>query len=164
MTRDHRQSCLGLLLLAALLASGWSLASEKMPETKGRRQVRVSVVIILACEKSTKVAPQLEGVAEEVRKLHNQLKGFRLEKLGCKALKVGDSHQFDLPEGKAMTVVVQRAADKMDQVRLKVKPPLMGEITYETPCGKFLPIVTPLRTKKNELVIVAIRVQPCAGK
>ncbi len=41
---------------------------------------------------------------------------------------------------------------------------MMGAITYETPCGKFLPIETPLRTKKNEMVIIAIRVQPCRGK
>jgi hypothetical protein len=52
----------------------------------------------------------------------------------------------------------------MDRVRLKVGPPMMGEITYEAPCDKFLPIQTPLRTKKNEMVIIAVRVQPCKGK
>ena len=55
------------------------------------------------------------------------------------------------------------SADKMERVRLKVCPPLMGPITYSTPCGKFLPIVTPFRTKNKDLLIIAIRVQPCNG-
>ena len=38
--------------------------------------------------------------------------------------------------------MIKEAADKTDRVRLKVGPPLMSEITYSTPCGKFLPILT----------------------
>jgi len=44
-------------------------------------------------------------------------------------------------------------------------PPQMGDITYQaTGCGKFLPIITPVRTKNNELLIIGVCVQPCAGK
>ena len=47
---------------------------------------------------------------------------------------------------------------------LCVGPPSMGEITYSTPCGKFLPIFTPILTRKGEKVIIAVRVQPCQKK
>ena len=35
----------------------------------------------------------------------------------------------------------------------------MGEITYDTCCGKFLPIITPFRTKDKELLIIAVCVR-----
>ena len=61
-------------------------------------------------------------------------------------------------------MTIKEAGDKMDRVRLKVTPPLMGEICYSTPCGKFLPILTPFRTRNGDHLLVAIRVQPCSGK
>ena len=67
-------------------------------------------------------------------------------------------------EGKTTTITIQQAADKMDRIRLEVGPPKMGKITYSTPCGKFLPILTTHRTKAGETVLIAIRVQPCGGK
>jgi hypothetical protein len=39
----------------------------------------------------------------------------------------------------------------------------MGEITYSTPCGKFLPIMTEYVTKNGQVMILAVRVQPCSG-
>ena len=47
---------------------------------------------------------------------------------------------------------------------MKIEPPLLGEITYETCCGKFLPVITRYRTKDNQLLIIAVRVQMCEGK
>ena len=41
----------------------------------------------------------------------------------------------------------------------------LGDILYDTPCGSFLPIITRYRTeKKKEVLILAICVEPCAGK
>jgi hypothetical protein len=131
---------------------------------KPARKVRISVVIILASENDPKVDKKLECIAREVRKMHPNLKGFRLAKLSCKSLKVGKADTFALVENQSTSITVQKAADKMDRIQLTVGPPMMGEITYSTPCGKFLPIVTPMRTKKGEKVIIAVRVQPCRGK
>ena len=131
-------------------------------EEKGK--VRVCVVVILATESDTKVDKQLGQIAAEVRKLHPKLTGFHIEKVCCKSLAIGEKDQFELLDDQAAAVTVQRGADKDDKVRLKVRPPRMGEITYSTACGKFLPIVTPYRNKANDLLIIAVRVQPCHGK
>ena len=56
---------------------------------------------------------------------------------------------------------MRHAADSKNRVGLTVKAPLQGEIQYTTCCGKFFPIVTRYQTKNKELLIVAIRVQPC---
>jgi hypothetical protein len=133
-------------------------------ETDKPRKVRVSVVVILASEKDDKVDKKLECIAREVRKMHPKLKGFKLVNLSCKSLTVGAADKFDLVEDEQTSITVLRAADKMDRVRLKVGPPMMGQITYSTPCGKFLPILTPVKTKTNEHVLIAVRVQPCNGK
>ena len=127
-------------------------------------KVRVCVVVILATENDKKVDKPLANIAREVRKMRPNLTGFHFEKVCCKSLAVGEKDQFELIDDQSAAVTVQRPADKNDTVRIKVRPPKMGEITYSTACGKFLPIVTPFRTKGNDLLIIAVRVQPCHGK
>jgi hypothetical protein len=163
MTMTTRSSLIfgwGLLLL--LLAAVPALvACEKQ---KAPKKVRVSVVVILASEKDDQIDKKLECIAREVRKTHPRFKGFKMVNLSSKSVAVGSADVFELVEEQQATITVQRAVDKMDRVRLKVGPPMMGEITYSTPCGKFLPILTPFRTKANEQVLIAVRVQPCNGK
>jgi hypothetical protein len=158
--RSRNKVCLGLGLLGLLCAVPIVFGDDPPPD----RKVRVSVVVILASETDTTTDKKLECIAREMTKMHPKLKGFRMGNLACKSLKIGDANVFDLAEGKTTTITIQQAADKMDRIRLKVGPPKMGEITYSTPCGKFLPILTPYRTKANETLIIAIRVQPCNGK
>ncbi len=160
-SRARRSARLGFAWLLLFCAAPAVLACG--PE-KTARKVRISVVVILASETDDKVDKKLQCIAREVRRLHPRLKGFRLEKLSCKSLPVGKADTFSLVEGQATSITVEKAADKMDRIQLTVGPPMMGEITYSTPCGKFLPIVTPLRTRKGEKVIIAVRVQPCRGK
>jgi hypothetical protein len=133
------------------------------PEKKGKR-VRVTVIIILASETDTRVDRKLECIAREVRKMDPKLKGFRMHNLSWKSLPLGKPDTFALVEGQSASITVQKARDKMDRIQLAVGPPMMGEITYSTPCGKFLPIFTPVRTKKGEQVFIAVRVQPCSKK
>jgi hypothetical protein len=145
--------------LPALLGPAACGADE---EVKGK--VRVCMVVILATESDKKIDKQLGPIAAEVRKMHPKLTGFHIEKVCCKSLAIGEKDQFELLDDQSAAVTVQRGADKNDKVRLKVRPPKMGEITYSTACGKFLPIVTPYRNKSNDLLIIAVRVQPCHGK
>ena len=84
--------------------------------------------------------------------------------LSVQSLKFGKAHKFDLVDDQKVCVTVERAGDKMDRVQLKVGPPSMGKITYSTPCGKFLTILTPVVTKNGDAVLIAVRVQPCKGK
>jgi hypothetical protein len=158
---NHR-GC-GLLALLVALAPPLLLPAAP-PANDPARRVRISVVVILASETNADVDPRLTCIANEVKKRHPQLKGFRVAKVCYKSMPVGACESFELVGDQIATITVQGCAVKHDRVRLKVDPPSMGEITYSTPCGKFLPILTPLRTKKNELLIFGVRVQPCKGK
>jgi hypothetical protein len=148
------------VLLLALL----SAPAVQSCDPPKNRQVSVSVLIIYASETDSKIDRDLACIAREARKTYPKFKGFRMGDLCRKSLRVGRAHKFDVGEGQKVCVTVERAADKMDRIRLKVGPPAMGQITYVTPCGKFFPILTPVVTKKGDAVMIAIRVQPCSGK
>jgi hypothetical protein len=144
----------GLGLVAALLATLPARSEEK---------VRVAVITILASEKDDHVDGKLECIARQVRLKCDKLKGFRCDKMTCRSVAVGDQERFDLGHDQTATITIKRGADDCDRIELKVAPPQMGGITYTTACGKFFPIVTPVRTKNNDLLILAVRVQPCRG-
>jgi hypothetical protein len=123
--------------------------------------VQVTVVAILATDKNDKVDEKLERLAREIRKKEPKLKGFRLARVDCKPIPVGQSDKFALVDDEVATITVQRAADKNNQVRIKVKVPRLGAIVYTSVCGKFFPIVTRYWTKDGERLIVALMVGPC---
>jgi len=150
-------------VVLSLLCCLAPLAGACGDDDKKPKQVRISVVVILASEEGNKIDKKLDGIAKEVQKVHPKLKNFDLVNLSCKSLAVGKSDKFDLVEGQTVEVTIQKAADKMDRVCVKVAPPMMGEIVYSTPCGKFLPILTPYRTKNGQTLLIAVRVQPCNG-
>jgi hypothetical protein len=144
------------LVLAALLLGAAPASAEG--------KVRVCVIAILATENNDKVERRLECIAREVQKMNPKLTGFRLKNMSCQSLAVGARDDFKLVEDQVAGVLIVHAADKDNRIQLKVTPPQMGEITYVTACGKFLPIMTPFRTKDGEVLIVGVRVQPCQGK
>jgi hypothetical protein len=128
--------------------------------------VKVSVLSILATDTHDKVHPKVECIAREVRKVEPKLTGFDLARSTCKSVAVGARETFELADNQSATVVIDRwtGEDKKERVQLKITPPMLGEITYTSACGKFLPIVTRHRTANNELLILAVRVQHCSGK
>jgi hypothetical protein len=139
-----------------------TLLAAAPPKAEEKETVQVSVIAILATERDDKIDPKLECIAREVRKTHKKLTGFQLAgTMSRKPLAVGDRDTFDLIADQKVGVTVKRSADEKDRVQVKVAPPQMGEITYDTCCGKFLPIVTPYRTKNKDWLIIAVRVQPC---
>ncbi len=156
----RRSAYLGLGLLSLALAVPGLLAREQDKP----RKVRASIVVILASETDSSIDPKLECIAREVRKTHSKLQGFKMVNFACQSLTVGVPEQFELVEEHQASVTVLNSGDKEGRVQLKVRPPRMGNITYSTPCGKFLTIVTPLQTKAGESILLAVRVQPCGGK
>jgi hypothetical protein len=145
------------LVLAALFSGAATAAAEE--------KVRVCVIAILASEGEDKVDdPKLVCIAREVKKMNPKLTRFRLENMSCQSLPVGVRDNFKLVEDEVASVLILQTADKDNRIQLKVAPPKMGEITYLTACGKFLPIMTPFRTKKDEVLIIGIRVTPCPCK
>ena len=99
-----------------------------------------------------------------MRKTHKKLTGFQMVKITRKSLAIGAKDTFELVGDQKASVTVKQGANETNRVEVKIAPPRMGEITYDTCCGKFLPIVTPFRTKNNDLLILAVHVQPCHEK
>lgn len=150
--------------LALLALPVVSLAAEPPCPAPVPGEVRVSVVAILATERSDKIDKCLEPIAREVQKKNPRLKGFRRVHVDCKPVVIGKTDTFELVADQVALVKVLRGNGKGCRVCLKVTAPRVGGITYETCCGKFLPIVTRFRTKDKDLLIIAVRVQPCPGK
>jgi hypothetical protein len=138
-----------------------SAASAKDEE---KETVEVAVIAILASERDNKIDPKLACIAREVRKTHKELTGFQLATTSRKSLTLGARGIFEMIGDQKVAVTVQQGADEKNRVQVKVGPPGMGEITYDTRCGKFLPIVTRFRTKDRELLILAVCVRPCHDK
>ena len=154
------------LLIAGLLACQSPGGSTPVANGEGTNhaEVKVSVVAVLASETSTEIDSRLKSVAAEVRKKQPQLTGFRLAKMTCKPVAVKGEESFELVAGQQTTVTVLKSADRDNRVQLKVSPPTLGDITYTTACGKFFPIMTHYQTPNKEVLIIAVRVQPCNKK
>ena len=144
--------CCGVLLVLVLLAAAPPKAEEK-------KTVEVSVVAILATERDNNIDPKLACIARQVRKTHKELTGFHLATMSSKSLSIGAKSIFQVIGDQKVGVTVQKGVDEKHRVEVKVSPPGMGEITYDTCCGKFLPIITPFRTKDKELLIIAVCVR-----
>lgn len=148
-------SVLGLIVVVAGSAAQNPSAGKK---------VTVTMVVILASEEGSFVDKKLKAIAEEVRLKRPHLKSFRIKNMEDRSLAPDEKSSFGLVDKKNALVVVKHGADKDNRVGLIVTPPDQNEIVYTSVCGKFLPIVTGYRTKNKELLILAIRVQPCKGE
>jgi hypothetical protein len=147
------------------LGGGWIVLAGLLlaPQAPAAENVKVSVVVIVASETDDKVDPKLECIAREVQRANKNLKGFRLVHMVCKSVPPKVQETYSLIDKQEVGITVDKGADKKDRVQVRIAPPLLGEITYITPCGKFLPIVTRYRPRPDELLIFAVRVQPCEG-
>lgn len=150
--RTVRYCCWALLFLLLPVAAP--------PKDEKKKTVEVSVVAILATDHNNKIDPKLACIARQVRKTHKKLTGFRLATVTCrKALPIGSKGIFEMIGDQKVGVTVEKAAKEKHRVEVKVSPPGMGDITYDTCCGKFLPIITPFHTKNKELLIIAVSVR-----
>ena len=147
----------GFLSVLTGMVSACPCHDEKDP-------VKVTLVVILASEDGNTVDPRLKAIAEEVQKLNPTLKSFTLKSMQSKSLKAGEKVSMPLVENKKLDMQIKHGADKDNRVSLSIFVPNMGEIEYQSVCGKFLPIVTRCKTKEGERLILAIRLQPCRGE
>ncbi len=150
------------VLLLLVPCAAITRADDDWPDEKD--PVKVTLVVVLASEKGDHVDKRLRGLAEEVQKLHPHLKSFTFKTQEIKSIKPNEKVSMLCVEKKMVDLLIKHGADKDNRVTLTVKPPMMSELEYQTVCGKFLPIVTPYKTKKAETLILAIRVEPCQGK
>lgn len=156
--------CLGWTLLVSLIpiesAYGW-ICFKVPPDTKN---VRVSVVAIIASKKPGKIDPRLKCIARHIQKLQPELKSFRTARMSCKTLPVQGTDTFELIIDQKVKITILKNAVAKKKVQLKVEPPTLGAITYTTCCGKFFPIITRYKPKPHERLILAVCVNPCRKK
>jgi hypothetical protein len=155
-----------LIRLLAFLAASMSLVcfAQACDCHDEKDPVKVTLVVILASEEGDTIDPKLKAIAEEVQKKEPQLKNFTLKSMQSKSYKPGEKFSMPLVEDKKVEMLIKHGADKDNRISLSLFAPSMGEIEYKTVCGKFLPIVTPCKTKSKERIILAVRVQPCRGE
>jgi hypothetical protein len=145
---------LSLMLCAAPTAQGCGDDDE----------VRVTVVAIVASEKSDRIDPKLKELANCIQKKYPELKGFRLGKVNRETVEIGKERKFDLGDGKSAAVTVGHGSDEKNRVGIALQLPCCGKCQFETCCGKFFPLKTCQKMKDGECLIVAIRVETCPGK
>jgi hypothetical protein len=148
----------GCLVLALLLGVTAAARAED------KETVRVCVIAILATDKNANVDEDIKCIAKEVRKTNPELTGFKLAKMSCQSVEVGGKKDFELVDDQVAAITIAPPADNDDHYRIKLTPPKLGRITYTSTCRKFLPIKTRYRTKDNELLIIAVSVNPCRRK
>src|SRR5581483_4420019 len=117
-------------------------APPKDTERGDEKSVNVAVIAILATDRNDKIDPKLDCIARQVRKSRKELTGFQLGTMARQSLTIGVKSNFEVVGEQKVGVTVVHGADDKNRVQVKVAPPGMGEITYDTCCGKFLPIVT----------------------
>lgn len=156
------RECLGLIgILIGLNGTGCVQQAKEHP-----KNVKVTVVVILANKHSDKVDPRLVHVAKKIQEKDPEFTGFRLVGIRCESLPVNKRSIVKLIEGQVLEVTIKKSADKFNCVELSLKPPLQGKLEYRAVCSKrFLPIVTRYETrKKKDRLVLAVCVQPCNGK
>jgi hypothetical protein len=124
---------------------------------------KVTIVAIMASANHQDVDPKLQQIAAEVKKHEQSLTGFKILNSQFKSVNVGQKEKFDLINDQSADVTVVAKHEGNKRIRLTVKPPTVGEITYSICYDKFFPIVTRYMSA-NERLIIAIMVQPPKDK
>jgi len=148
-----------LALVAVFIPAVWLWAD---PPDRGDN-IRVTIVPILASDKHRDVDPKLKEIAKEVQKRDAALTGFRLAPARAKPVAVGQKENFALVDDASADVTVLQKDDTQQRIRLAVKAPQVGEITYSTCYDKYFPILTRIATKDGQRLVLAIMVRQ-AGK
>jgi hypothetical protein len=123
--------------------------------------VRVTVVVVLATKADKKVDPALVELAKAVQSHDKGLTGFRVYATEEKSIAVGDSATIALIEKQELKVTVTRPKGADGRIALTLTAPGVEKVTYGCACDKFFPIATDYRTKKGEVVVVAVMAKPC---
>jgi hypothetical protein len=152
---------LASLLLVLPLVGRCAAADPPAPEER----VKVTVAVILA-NGGDKVDGRLTCLAREIHELHPRLTGFRLGPMTTQSVPLGGAETFRLVDGQVATIAVKRCTERPGCFCLDVKSKaLVGEMTYSSVCGKYFPLVTEYKTKKEgDQLIIAFMVESCAGK
>src|SRR5690349_3973744 len=149
---------------SAMLVLSAAFAGLAAAEPSRADDVRVTIVAVKASDRSHDVNAKLKELAREVQKRDPSLTGYSIAQTTCKAVNVGQKESFKLiGDDVTADITVLQKDDSRQRVRLAVKAPLVGEVTYLTSYDNFSPIATRYLTPNDrERLIVAIMVRPVA--
>src|SRR5262249_61787838 len=83
-----------------VLAGPW-LTAVRADEDK----IEITVLAILASDKTNKIDPKLTEVAKEIQKKEPALVGFSVERVTKKSIKIGDKATFPLVDEKEVVII-----------------------------------------------------------
>jgi hypothetical protein len=138
------------------LAGGDNKDAEAKNEDK---RFPVVVVSILATSRNKVVDPRLQCLADGVQKTEPKLTGFKVENISRQKLGFGQKYEFELIADQTLPVTLEKGMGKEKPLHMRVHPPGMGKIVYEIGCGKYVTVITPFKTKDEDRLIIAIRIQ-----
>ena len=147
----------GLVVVAPFFAApGSALAGDD--------EVQVTLIAVLANDRSNDVDERLRCIADEVRKQHPKLTAFKLATQNEKPIAIGGKERFPLVGNEQASVTIVEGPDKDGKVKLAVKLPRTGQLSYTTCCGKYWPLMSRYKTATDDTLLVAIMVRGCKGK
>lgn len=123
---------------------------------------RITVVAILGSSAHSEINPKLQQIAAEVRKHDTSLTGFKILSTECKDVNVGQVESFPVAKDISVDVTVKAKYESKNKIKLTVKPPMMGEVTYSVTYDKFMPIMTRQMANNERLIIAIMAQQPKA--
>lgn len=127
----------------------------------------VTVIAILASDRHKVIDEKLKPIAEEIKKKDPTLTGWKVSRQSKETLKLNQKHSFELVDKVTaeVTVLAQETKDKDKKVRINVKAPHAGEITYSTVLDKFFPVLTRYQTEPNkDRLVYAVMVKIVPAK
>ncbi len=127
----------------------------------------VTVVAILASDRHKVIDAKLKPIAEEIRQKDQTLTGWKIARQSKETLHLNQKHSFKLVDDVSadVTVLAQESKDKDKKVRVSVKAPHAGEVTYATVPDKFFPILTRYQTEKDkDRLVYAVMVKILPAK
>jgi len=127
-------------------------------------EIEVKVLGILASEHNAKVDAKLAEFAKQVQKKQPALTGFKLDQTELHTLKLGETKKINTSGGQVVEVTVNKERNEKGRITLTIKPPKMGQITYECVCDKYFATATEHyegKGKDRAQLFVAVKASPC---
>jgi hypothetical protein len=147
-----------------LSAAALLLALTAAPACPPADEIEVKVLGILASEHHTEVNGKLTEFAKHVQKRQPGLTGFKLDHTEEHTLKLGETKKFKTSGGQVVEVTVNKERNEKGRITLTIKPPKMGQITYECVCDKYFATATEHyegKGKDQAQLFVAVKASPC---
>lgn len=148
-------------LLAVAVVLGLAPIAPACPPAD---EIEVKVLAILASGQHKEVDAKLTEFAKHVQKKDATLTGFKLDRSNREPLKLGETKKFPVSGGEVVEVTVNKERNEKGRITLTIKPPKLGQITYECVCDKYFSIATEHyegKGKDKAQLFIAIKASPC---